>query len=111
MIERYLVEELLGACMTFSYGNLFSDPVSRIVFNMAMDAGNTKGVPGTMTFGNTIDYGLDLSRNYGALSSFSLADAVCQRHKPTGHAAPCPFRKHSASPRRMRSSTRICAST
>ena len=86
MIERYLVEGLLGACMTFSYGNLFSDPVSRIVFNMAMDAGNTKGVPGTMTFGNTIDYGLDLSRNYGALSSFSLADAVCQRHKPTGHA-------------------------
>lgn len=86
MIERYLVEELLGACMTFSYGNLFSDPISRIVFNMAMDAGNAKGVPGTMTFGNTIDYGFDLSRNYGALSSFSLADAICQRHKPTGHA-------------------------
>lgn len=86
MIERYLVEDLLGASMTFSYGNLFSDPISRIVFNMVCDATNGKGTPGTMTFGNTIDYGLDFSRNYGALSSFSLADAICQRHKPTGHA-------------------------
>ena len=86
MIERYLVEDLLGASMTFSYGNLFSDPVSRIVFNMVCDATNRKGTPGTMTFGNTIDYGLELSRNYGALSSFSLADAICQVHKPTGHA-------------------------
>lgn len=86
MVERYLVEELLGASMTFSYGNLFSDPISRIVFNMVCDATNIKGTPGTMTFGNTIDYGLDFSKNYGALSSFSLADAICQIHKPTGHA-------------------------
>lgn len=86
MIERYLVEELLGASMTFAYGNLFSNPISRIVFNMVCDATNIKGTPGTMTFGNTIDYGLDFSRNYGALCNFSLADAVCQRHKPTGHA-------------------------
>lgn len=86
MIERYLVEELLGASMTFAYGNLFSNPISRIVFNMACDATNVKGTPGTMTFGNTIDYGLDFSRNYGALCNFSLADAICQRHKPTGHA-------------------------
>jgi len=86
MMERYLVEELLGASMTFSYGNLFSDPIGRIVFNLTMEALNVKGTPGTMIFGNTIDYGLDFQRNYGALSSFSLADAICQRHQPTGHA-------------------------
>lgn len=86
MMERYLVEELLGASMTFSYGNLFSDPISRIVFNLLIDATNVKKTPGTMVFGNTIDYGLDFPRNYGALSSFSLADAICQRHNPTGHA-------------------------
>ncbi len=86
MIERYLVEDLLGASMTFSYGNLFSNPISRIVFNMVCDATNVKETPGTMTFGNTIDYSMDFSRNYGALCSFSLADAICQRHKPTGHA-------------------------
>lgn len=86
MIERYLVEEKLGASMTFSYGNLFSDPISRIVFNLAMEATNKKKTPGTMIFGNTIDYGLDYNRNFGALSSFSLADAICQRYHPTGHA-------------------------
>lgn len=86
MLERYLTETLLGAAQTLAYGNLFSDPISRIVFNMACDATNVKNTPGTMTFGNTIDYGLDLSKNYGALCSFSLADAICQRHKPTGHA-------------------------
>jgi len=86
MIERYLVEELLGASMTFSYGNLFSNPISRIIFNMVCDATNIKETPGTMTFGNTIDYSMDFSRNYGALCNFSLADAICQRHKPTGHA-------------------------
>lgn len=86
MMERHLVDDLLGASMTFSYGNLFSDPISRIIFNMAMESLNKKGTPGTMIFGNTIDYGLDYNRNFGALSSFSLADAICQRHKPTGHA-------------------------
>lgn len=86
IMERFLVEDLLGASMTFSYGNLFSDPIGRIVFNMTMEALNKKGTPGTMIFGNTIDYGLDFNRNYGALSSFSLGDAICQRHKPTGHA-------------------------
>ncbi len=86
MMERYLVETLLGGQLSLAYGNLFSDPISRIVFNMACDATNTKGAPGTMTFGNTIDYGLDLSKNYGALANFSLADAICQIHKPTGHA-------------------------
>lgn len=86
MIERHLVENMLGASMTFSYGNLFSDPISRIVFNLTMEATNKKGTPGTMIFGNTIDYGLDYNRNFGALSSFSLADAICQRYHPTGHA-------------------------
>lgn len=86
MMERYLVEELLGARMTFSYGNLFSDPIGRIIFHTTMESLNTKKTPGTMIFGNTVDYGLDYNRNFGALSSFSLADAIFQRHMPTGHA-------------------------
>lgn len=86
MMERHLVEDLLGASMTFSFGNLFSDPIGRIIFTLAMEAINKKGTLGTMIFGNTIDYSMNFSRNYGALSSFSLADAICQRHKPTGHA-------------------------
>ena len=86
LIERYVVEELLGASMTFSYGNLFSDPISRIVFTELCQRSNTKGTMGTMIFGNTIDYGLIFPRNYGALCNFTLADCILQRHKATGHA-------------------------
>ena len=86
IMERYVVEELLGAQMTFSYGNLFSDPMGRIIIHTAMESLNSRKTPGTMVFGNTVDYGLDYHRNFGALSSYSLADAVFQRHMPTGHA-------------------------
>ncbi|MFT5873366.1 MAG: methylmalonyl-CoA mutase cobalamin-binding domain/chain [Clostridium sp.] len=86
MMERYLVEDLLGARMTFSYGNLFSDPMGRIIFHTTMESLNKYKTPGTMIFGNTVDYGLDYNRNFGALASFSLADAIFQRHSPTGHA-------------------------
>lgn len=86
MMERHLVEDLLGARMAFAYGNLFSDPMGRIIIHSVMEKLNKHHTPGTMIFGNTVDYGLDYQRNYGALASFSLADAIFQRHTPTGHA-------------------------
>jgi methylmalonyl-CoA mutase cobalamin-binding subunit len=86
MMERYLIEDMLGARMAFAYGNLFSDPMGRIIIHSVMDSINKHGTPGTMIFGNTVDYGLDYNRNFGALSSFSLADSIFQRHTPTGHA-------------------------
>ena len=84
MMERYLVEDMLGARMAFAYGNLFSDPMGRIIIHSVMEKLNKHHTPGTMIFGNTVDYGLDYQRNYGALASF--ADAIFQRHTPTGHA-------------------------
>ncbi len=91
-IERYVAEELLGARVGHCYGNLFSNPFSRIVFNRAVFMVNTYGTPGSFVNGNTIDYGLNLSRNYGALCSYSLADIVCQMKYPTGCAiAPVPL--------------------
>ena len=86
MMERYLVEDMLGARMAFAYGNLFSDPMGRIIIHSVMEKLNKHHTPGTMIFGNTVDYGLDYQRNYGALASFSLADAIFQRHTPTVHA-------------------------
>jgi len=86
MMERHLVEDMLGARMAFAYGNLFSDPMGRIIIHSVMEKLNEHHTPGTMIFGNTVDYGLDYQRNYGALASFSLADAIFQRHTPTGHA-------------------------
>lgn len=86
IIERYLVEDLLGAGMGHCFGNLFSDPILRITFNQAMWEINKSKTPGSMIYGNTIDFGVDYERNFGALSSFFLADCMGQMSRPTGHA-------------------------
>ncbi|MDO4556499.1 MAG: methylmalonyl-CoA mutase [Lachnospiraceae bacterium] len=89
-LERYIVEDLLGAGMCHCFGNLFSDPILRIVFNCAMGKINRYDTPGSMIYGNTIDYGYNIPRNYGAMASFSMADAIGQMHYPSGHAV-CPI--------------------
>ena len=86
MIERYIVEDLLDARLSHCFGNLFSDPILRIIFLMAMNDINTKGSPGSMLYGNTIDFSNDYDRNYAALCSFVLADTCGQMLLPTGHA-------------------------
>lgn len=86
MLERYIVEDLSGARLSHCFGNLFSDPVLRIIFNGAMSRINKFGTPGSMIYGNTIDFGMDFARNAGALASFSLADTIGQLKYPSGHA-------------------------
>lgn len=72
--------------MTHCFGNLFSDPMLRITFEQAMWEINKSKTPGSMIYGNTIDFGFDYDRNFGALSSFVSGDAIGQRHCPSGHA-------------------------
>ncbi|NMB38475.1 MAG: methylmalonyl-CoA mutase [Firmicutes bacterium] len=91
-LERYIAEDLLGARVSHCYGNLFSDSMLRIVFNRAMTMIDKYDTPGSFVNGNTIDYGMDISRNYGALCAYSLADIVCQMKYPSGYAvAPVPL--------------------
>ena len=85
-LERYVCEDLLGARMSHCFGNLFNDPIVRIVFNCAMGKINTHNTPGSMIYGNTIDYGLNMPKNYAALTSYAIADAVGQMIWPSGHA-------------------------
>lgn len=86
MIERYIVEDLLGGGMCHCFGNLFSDPILRITFEQSMLEINKTHTPGSMIYGNTIDFGFDYEHNFGALSSYSLGDIIGQRHKASGHA-------------------------
>lgn len=86
MMERYIVEELLGGRLSHCFGNLFSDPMLRIIFLMVNNAINKYHTPGTMMYGNTIDFSNDYDRNYGALSSFVLADSCAELLFPSGHA-------------------------
>ncbi|MEG0753043.1 MAG: methylmalonyl-CoA mutase, partial [Angelakisella sp.] len=90
MIERYIVEDLLGAGLGHCFGNLFSDPMLRIIFNCAMGKINKHHTAGSMIYGNTIDFGVDFARNFGAMASFSMADAIGQMKYGSGHAI-CPI--------------------
>ncbi len=85
-LERYIAEELLGARLGHCFGNLFNDPMVRIIFNVAMSKINTYKTPGSMIYGNTIDFGFNMPRNYANLTSYSMADAIGQLLCPTGHA-------------------------
>lgn len=86
MLERYVVEDLLGGGMSHCFGNLFSDPILRITFEQAMWTINKSKTPGTMIYGNTIDFGFDYDRNFGALASYVNGDILGQRHCASGHA-------------------------
>lgn len=91
-LERYIAEDLLGARVSHCYGNLFSNSMLRIVFNRAMTMLDKYDTPGSFVNGNTIDYGIDISRNYGALCAYSLPDIICQMKYPSGYAvAPVPL--------------------
>ncbi|MGM0113515.1 cobalamin B12-binding domain-containing protein [Enterococcus sp. DIV0187] len=91
-LERYIAEDLLGGRVAHTYGNLFSDSTLRMVFNRALSMIDKYNTPGSFVNGNTIDYGLDIQRNYGALCSYSLADIICQMKYPAGYAiAPVPL--------------------
>lgn len=91
-LERYIAEDLLGGRVAHTYGNLFSDSMLRVVFNRALCKIDQYNTPGSFVNGNTIDYGLDIQQNYGALCAYSLADIICQMKYPAGYAiAPVPL--------------------
>lgn len=91
-LERYVAEDLLDARVGHCFGNLFSDSMFRLIFNVAMGKINKYHTPGSFVNGNTIDYGTDIPRNFGALAAYSLADIIGQLKYPSGHAiAPVPL--------------------
>ena len=84
LIERYIVEELLGARVCFCYGHNFSEPLTRLAFQRALAAATE--TPGSMIYGNTSIYDGAGIANYGGLASYFLVDVVAQRTRPSGHA-------------------------
>ena len=85
-LERYVCEDLLGARVGHCFGNLFNDPMVRIIFNSAMTKINTYHTPGSMIYGNTIDFTYNMPKNYANLTAYSMADAIGQMISPSGHA-------------------------
>mgnify|MGYP001812661606 FL=1 len=84
LIERVIVEELVGGTVSHCYGHTFSDPLSRLAFQRAL--ARVTDTPGSMVYGNTTIYVADQVQNYANLASYLLVDVVAQGIEPTGHA-------------------------
>ena len=84
LIEKHVVEGLIGVSLAHCYGHHFSDPLSRAAFHAAL--ARVSDTPGTMIFGNTVAYQAEAAGNYASLASYLLADTVALRRWPTGHA-------------------------
>ncbi len=84
MVERQIVEDLLGLPLGHCYGHTYSHPVKRLAFKLALAKANP--TPGTMIYGNTTAYGASRSANYGAMAGYLAVDILGQLQAPTGHA-------------------------
>jgi methylmalonyl-CoA mutase cobalamin-binding domain/chain len=84
LIEKHIVEDLIGASVSHCYGHHFSDPLSRTAFHVAL--ARVSDTPGTMVFGNTVAYQSTPAGNYASLASYLLADILAQGRWPSGHA-------------------------
>ncbi|MBP1736301.1 MAG: methylmalonyl-CoA mutase [Oscillospiraceae bacterium] len=84
-LERHIVQELIGAKLGHCFGNLFSNPLLRMTFALALDDINEGDSCGSMVYGNTTDFDMDFSKNYSVINSYLLGDMIAQIHRPTGH--------------------------
>ncbi|WP_296746958.1 cobalamin-dependent protein [Mesorhizobium sp.] len=84
LIEKHIVEGLIGGTLGHCYGHHFSDPLSRSAFHAAL--ARVSSTPGTMIFGNTVSYQSASAGNYASLASYLLTDILDVRRWPSGHA-------------------------
>ncbi len=97
LIEKYIVEDLIGARLAHCYGHHFSDPVSRHAFHRALNL--VSDTPGTMIYGNTVSYRSTPAGNYASCASYLLTDILSLRRMPSGHAInPVPVTENSRIP-------------
>ncbi len=84
LIEKYIVEDLAGGRGSHCYGHHFSEPLTRLAFQIALARANP--TPGTMVYGNTTSYRGEAAANYASLAGYLLVDVLAQARNPSGHA-------------------------
>lgn len=84
LLEKYIVENLLGGHAAHCYGHTFENPLTRLAFQRALARVNE--TPGSMVYGNTTIYLEGEAENYANLASYLLVDILAQKLLPTGHA-------------------------
>lgn len=85
-LEKYIVEELLGARLSHCIGGLTSDPVKRAGWVAAFRLIHDGDAAGSMIYGDTISFNADFNHNRGLVSEYLLWDIMAQLRYPTGHA-------------------------
>lgn len=83
VLERYVVDELIGGRVSHCYGHVFSEPIARLAFGRAMK--RVSATPGSMIYGNTTIFVASEVENYANLASYLLVDLVGQQVQPSGH--------------------------
>jgi methylmalonyl-CoA mutase cobalamin-binding subunit len=84
LLEKYIVEDLIGAKVSHCYGHHFTTPRLRLAFHQALS--KVSATPGTMIYGSTVSYRSSAAGNYASLASYLQADILALRRKGTGHA-------------------------
>lgn len=83
-VERYIVEDLLGAGISHCFGHHFSEPLLRLALQRAL--AKDRDLPGTMIYGETVAYRGTDAANFAALGSYLTVDIIGQMTGPSGHA-------------------------
>ncbi|MBB3770145.1 methylmalonyl-CoA mutase cobalamin-binding subunit [Angulomicrobium tetraedrale] len=97
LVEKHIVETLIGARLSHCFGHHFTAPLVRMAFHAAL--AQVTDTPGTMIFGNTVSYKSTPAGNYASLASYLQADIWALGRRPTGHAVnPVPVTENERIP-------------
>ena len=72
LVEKYIVEDLIGGRVSHCYGHHFTSPLIRLAFHQALT--KVSDTIGTMIFGSTVSYRSTPAANYASLASYLQAD-------------------------------------
>ena len=86
MLERYIVEELIGARLAHCIGGLTTDPIKRAGWVLALHEIHQREQVGSMIYGDTISFGLEFEKNRAVTAEYLMWDILIQLHAPSGHA-------------------------
>lgn len=98
-LEKYIVEELLGAKIAHCVGGLVSDPIKRSGWIFALNEIHEHDCVGSMFYGDTISASGEPEKNRSLVAEYALWDIMTQLECPTGHALmPVPFTESVRAP-------------
>ena len=86
MLERYIVEELVGARLAHCIGGLTRDPVKRVGWVIALQSIHGGDHVGSMIYGDTLSFGSGFTDNRALTAEYLQWDILAQMHCPSGHA-------------------------